>query len=120
LTSATAETLEDAVELALMRYDARWLSETPLEYVPQCCGAPGAESQVTFGLTPRRDEDCVKSMNHKRRRPKHQRAGCLLCKPHKDEREAKRPRSKRLLMELYDGRQKPGRMELSHDERRFW
>lgn len=25
-------------------------------------------------------------MNHKRRRPKHQRAGCLLCKPHKDER----------------------------------
>ena len=22
-------------------------------------------------------------MNHKRRRPKHQRAGCLLCKPHK-------------------------------------
>ncbi len=25
-------------------------------------------------------------MNHKRRRAKHQRAGCLLCKPHKDER----------------------------------
>lgn len=24
-------------------------------------------------------------MNHKRRRPKHQRAGCLLCKPHKHE-----------------------------------
>ncbi len=24
--------------------------------------------------------------NHKRRRPKHQRAGCLLCKPWKDER----------------------------------
>jgi len=24
--------------------------------------------------------------NHKRKRPKHQRAGCLLCKPHKDER----------------------------------
>lgn len=23
-------------------------------------------------------------MNHKRRRPKHQRAGCLMCKPHKD------------------------------------
>ena len=22
-------------------------------------------------------------MNHKRRRPKHQRAGCLFCKPHK-------------------------------------
>lgn len=28
-------------------------------------------------------------MNHKRGRPKHQRAGCLLCKPHKDEREPK-------------------------------
>jgi hypothetical protein len=27
-------------------------------------------------------------MNHKRRRPKHQRGGCLLCKPHKDERES--------------------------------
>lgn len=25
-------------------------------------------------------------MKHKRRRPKHQRAGCLYCKPHKDER----------------------------------
>lgn len=25
-------------------------------------------------------------MNHKRHRPKHQRAGCLACKPHKDER----------------------------------
>lgn len=25
-------------------------------------------------------------MHHKRRRPKHRRAGCLLCKPHKDER----------------------------------
>lgn len=24
--------------------------------------------------------------NHKRGRPKHQRAGCLMCKPHKDER----------------------------------
>lgn len=28
--------------------------------------------------------------HHKRRRPKHQRAGCLLCKPHKDERVAQR------------------------------
>ncbi len=27
--------------------------------------------------------------NHKRRRPKHQRGGCLYCKPHKDERAAK-------------------------------
>ena len=25
-------------------------------------------------------------MHHKRKRPKHQRAGCLMCKPHKDER----------------------------------
>ncbi len=25
-------------------------------------------------------------MNHKRKRPKHQRAGCLMCKAHKDER----------------------------------
>jgi hypothetical protein len=25
-------------------------------------------------------------VNHKRKRPKHQRAGCLMCKPHKDER----------------------------------
>lgn len=25
-------------------------------------------------------------MNHKRRRPKHRRAGCLWCKPHKDDR----------------------------------
>jgi ribosomal protein L44E len=27
--------------------------------------------------------------HHKRKRPKHQRAGCLLCKPHKDERVSK-------------------------------
>jgi hypothetical protein len=26
--------------------------------------------------------------NHKRRRPKHQRAGCLWCKPHKHEAES--------------------------------
>lgn len=24
--------------------------------------------------------------NHKRKKPKHQRSGCLMCKPHKDER----------------------------------
>lgn len=34
-------------------------------------------------------------MNHKRKRPKHRRAGCLMCKPHKDERAPKKPRSKR-------------------------
>ena len=28
-------------------------------------------------------------MNHKRKRPKHQRAGCLFCKGYKDERVAK-------------------------------
>lgn len=28
-------------------------------------------------------------MNHKRRRPKHLRSGCLFCKPHKDERRKK-------------------------------
>ena len=27
--------------------------------------------------------------NHKRRRPKHQRHGCLFCKPWKDDREAR-------------------------------
>jgi hypothetical protein len=32
-------------------------------------------------------------VNHKRKRPKHQRAGCLFCKPQKDERE---PKPKRL------------------------
>ena len=31
-------------------------------------------------------------MNHKRKRPKHQRAGCLLCKYHKDERRPRRTR----------------------------
>lgn len=30
-------------------------------------------------------------MNHKRKRPKHQRAGCIFCKPHKDERRSKEP-----------------------------
>lgn len=33
-------------------------------------------------------------MNHKRKRPKHQRAGCLMCKPQKDERGGKEPRDK--------------------------
>ncbi len=32
--------------------------------------------------------------NHKRKRPKHQRAGCLMCKPQKDERVGKEPRQK--------------------------
>lgn len=30
--------------------------------------------------------------HHKRKRPKHQRAGCLLCKPQKDERAKKKPK----------------------------
>jgi len=33
-------------------------------------------------------------MNYKRKRPKHQRAGCLLCKPHKDERIGKNNKDK--------------------------
>lgn len=32
--------------------------------------------------------------HHKRRRPKHQHSGCLLCKPHKDERLPKTTRYK--------------------------
>jgi hypothetical protein len=40
-------------------------------------------------------------MNHKRCRPKHQRGGCLMCKPHKDERvgkvQANRPSVRRKL-----------------------
>lgn len=42
--------------------------------------------------------------NHKRRRPKHQRAGCLMCKPHKDERtnQPVRPNVKRKLQESPD------------------
>ncbi len=31
-------------------------------------------------------------MNHKRKRPKHRRSGCLWCKPHKDERRKKEPK----------------------------
>jgi len=31
--------------------------------------------------------------HHKRKRPKHQRAGCLMCKPQKDERVAKSPKN---------------------------
>lgn len=43
-------------------------------------------------------------MNHKRRRPKHQRAGCLLCKPHKDERVTKvAPASAERRMQPDDG-----------------
>lgn len=42
-------------------------------------------------------------MNHKRNRPKHQRAGCLLCKPHKDERvggvQAEAPSVRRVLQD---------------------
>lgn len=37
------------------------------------------------------DDQRVPVANHKRKRPKHQRAGCLMCKPHKDEREKKEP-----------------------------
>lgn len=48
-------------------------------------------------------------MNHKRKRPKHQRAGCLLCKPpHKDERrsptETNRASVRRILQTPTDPR----------------
>lgn len=33
-------------------------------------------------------------MNHKRHRPKHRRAGCLLCKPHKLQANVKADRAK--------------------------
>lgn len=33
-------------------------------------------------------------MNHKRKRPKHQRAGCIFCKPWKDERTPRTERDK--------------------------
>ena len=36
-------------------------------------------------------------MNHKRKRPKHLRNGCIFCKPWKDEREAKSNRLKASL-----------------------
>lgn len=35
---------------------------------------------------------CDRMAHHKRKKPKHLRAGCLLCKPWKDEREPKRKR----------------------------
>jgi hypothetical protein len=37
-------------------------------------------------------------MNHKRRRAKHQRAGCLLCKPHKRVKLARGRRAKALML----------------------
>ena len=41
--------------------------------------------------------------NHKRKKPKHQRAGCLMCKPQKDERvgkkQAQKPSIKRKLQD---------------------
>lgn len=48
--------------------------------------------------------DFAAMANHKRRRPKHQRAGCLMCKPHKDERgkgkaDRERPSVRRRLQE---------------------
>lgn len=42
--------------------------------------------------------------HHKRKRPKHQRSGCLLCKPFKDERVKKEPKpsEKRKLQPVED------------------
>lgn len=47
--------------------------------------------------------------HHKRRRPKHQRSGCLTCKPHKDERTPKRARGS-------NARRLQDRIEDLHDE----
>lgn len=52
-------------------------------------------THVRCGSSPaaaRRDGE-RKNVNHKRKRPKHQRAGCLLCKAHKDERRRQRTRA---------------------------
>jgi len=44
--------------------------------------------------------------NHKRKRAKHQRAGCLMCKPHKDERRkgfnSEKPAVKRKIQETVE------------------
>ena len=42
----------------------------------------------------RRKKEGVLVSHHKRRRPKHQRAGCLMCKPWKDERMGKKAGAK--------------------------
>lgn len=51
--------------------------------------------------------------HHKRKRPKHQRAGCLFCKPHKDERVAKTARPKSAQVRL---REKVDLSELEAEE----
>ncbi len=61
-------------------------------------------------------------MHHKRRRPKHQRAGCLLCKPQKDERVAKTARlrvsEQRRLQPEVDDPLHPAELRLiEHDAR---
>ena len=56
-------------------------------------------------------------MNHKRRRPKHQRAGCLMCKPHKDTptRRNSGDQGKRFLVEKLARREMvDGRAVLGH------
>jgi hypothetical protein len=65
------------------------MSLTTSSHVPSASRVKG----VTDVLTMLRR---LRPMHHKRRRPKHQRAGCLLCKPHKDEREPKLIRVKGL------------------------
>lgn len=45
--------------------------------------------------------------SHKRRRPKHQRAGCIFCKPHKDER-GSTPDRPSVQRRLQDEPQTPG------------
>lgn len=53
--------------------------------------------------------------HHKRRRPKHQRAGCILCKPYKDERgkgkpDRQKPADRRRLQEPTSVASKTGRL----------
>ena len=38
--------------------------------------------------------------HHKRKKPKHQRAGCIFCKPHKDDRVKKVPKPSDLRRQL--------------------
>lgn len=39
-------------------------------------------------------------MHHKRKRPKHRRSGCLICKPHKDERQLKKIKIRGIKSEI--------------------
>ena len=57
-------------------------------------------------LQPEAGGKCPIVAHHKRKRPKHQRAGCLMCKPHKDERATKRAKPS-IERQLQDERKVP-------------